>query len=549
MMGLRGFEWATALALIVSNVVTTAAAAVTTTPHSAAPAYARSYEGASPLLRHDTGHAVGSSWAATSPHDVAGFLSAGPDATDCPPRTDILVSFYLSIDSISGGGNGSALAWLEVFDVAAHLTLGNATVRVADFEAAGVPQPFYVLATPLSSASLQYNIYFISVPDGGTLTHHSTNVTSLDDPGSLGAFWNTGEAHFEYSSKHRFPSASGEYAMNVGFFFVADASPDAWYLFHRQYDFEPAPTYCKADYARIVVRNSTDGGLTWSNATVIASPIPNTPGECALVDGAAHFDASTSQWVYLSQCLARDEIWRMCLFTGNGSDPAVIAWAPSPSNPVVAAGALWSRVCAGAGKHCSPTMADEGTPDVVLRDSAGRYVVTFHGWDPSHVKSARGAARTSDFVHWDVTGAGLPGDAMFSSIDCDAWDVPWIGGRCVGGGEGSILLSGDWMYELIEAPDVTLGCVPAPGLQHWPLGLLRAPRGVFLPTGQWQRFAVSPTVVAAEPTVGCYIQYHRLFSDAAGGVHLAYWAGDWLQLFNLVPGAGPLPIVAGPPPS
>ena len=28
-----------------------------------------------------------------------------------------------------------------------------------------------------------------------------------------------------------------------------------------------------------------------------------------------------------------------------------------------------------------------------------------------------------------------------------------------------------------------------------------------------------------------------------------YWAGNWMQIHRLIPGPGPLPIVAGPPPA
>ena len=63
--------------------------------------------------------------------------------------------------------------------------------------------------------------------------------------------------------------------MNVGFQFVTMAD-GSWYLFHREYAWEPQPTYCKADYARIVVTKSTDQGVTWSPEVVIVSPVPNT---------------------------------------------------------------------------------------------------------------------------------------------------------------------------------------------------------------------------------------------------------------------------------
>ena len=48
---------------------------------------------------------------------------------------------------------------------------------------------------------------------------------------------------------------------------------------------------------------------------------------------------------------------------------------------------------------------------------------------------------------------------------------------------------------------------------------------------------------------GCYIQYHRLFSDnIRGATYLEFWADNWMQVHRLVPGMGRLPIVAGVPP-
>ena len=136
---------------------------------------------------------------------------------------------------------------------------------------------------------------------------------------------------------------------------------------------------------------------------------------------------------------------------------------------------------------------------------------------------------------------------MFTSGDCNRWDIAWAPGGCVGGGEGSIVASGDFMYQLIEAPDLTLGCETAPGVQNWVLGLSRAPAFEFLATGLWHDFSVVPTVV---PIVkqGCYIQYHRLFTDASG-IYLTFWADNWLQVHVLVPGVGALPVIAGPPPA
>jgi len=101
--------------------------------------------------------------------------------------------------------------------------------------------------------------------------------------------------------------------MNVGFYFIVRDS--VWYLFHREYGFTTQPTYCTADYARIVLVTSIDQGRSWSNETVLITPQANTPYECAIVDGSAFYDDSNQQWMYLGQCLARDDIWNMCFFT------------------------------------------------------------------------------------------------------------------------------------------------------------------------------------------------------------------------------------------
>ena len=64
--------------------------------------------------------------------------------------------------------------------------------------------------------------------------------------------------------------------------------------------------------------------------------------------------------------------------------------------------------------------------------------------------------------------------------------------------------SGSYLYHIIEAPDITLGCLTTPGVQNWVLGLLRAPTFAYT-SGQWAQFVVEPVVV---PVVkqGCYIQ-------------------------------------------
>ena len=62
-------------------------------------------------------------------------------------------------------------------------------------------------------------------------------------------------------------------------------------------------------------------------------------------------------------------------------------------------------------------------------------------------------------------------------MDCLKWKVEggWFNGSCVGGGEASIIVAEDgFMYQLIEAPDISLGCDTVPGQQNWVLGLSRS---------------------------------------------------------------------------
>jgi len=245
--------------------------------------------------------------------------------------------------------------------------------------------------------------------------------------------------------------------------------------------------------------------------------------------------------------MSRQPAWNLCHFSRSGEDPAG-PFTANPQNPVVTGGQLWKQICSGAGKHCSAGTVDEGTPEIVQKDADGYFWVTFHGYDYQAVSSARGVAKTRDFSRagWVVSGGGVPGDAIFSHLDCDSWNISWAGGHCVGGGEGTMLKSGDYFYHLIEAPDITLGCLGTPGQQNWVLGLSRAKS--FVPSPQWAAFKVSPTVV---PVVkqGCYIQYHRLFASGPNNIYLEFWtAAGYMQIWKLVPGPGPLPIVAGAPP-
>lgn len=149
-------------------------------------------------------------------------------------------------------------------------------------------------------------------------------------------------------------------------------------------------------------------------------------------------------------------------------------WVADSKNPVIKSGELWSQICAGAGKHCKPGMVDEGTYHIVEKID-GYFFVTFHGYDYQRKQAARGVARTKDFEQWDVTGGGLPGDAIFAAADCQPWNVSWAPGGCIGSGEASILRTPTgYMYQAIEAADVALTCDLVRLEQWWPLGIVRS---------------------------------------------------------------------------
>lgn len=348
-----------------------------------------------------------------------------------------------------------------------------------------------------------------------------------------------------------------------------------WYLFGR-YDTGPTPT-CAQGMIRINVRASTTKGRSWGPASPVATPDGQTT--CIFADGSAFYDSATATWHYLVQVLNAGAVggWMLSHFTLPGPSPFG-AWAPNPHNPVVRGGDLFNRICAGVGKHCAPGMVDEGTPEIVEK-VGGEFLVTFHGYDYGRKQAARGVARTPDFVTWEVTGGPLPGDVLFSSLDCEHWDVPWAApGGCIGSGEASILRTrgggtgSGYLYQVIEAADRELGCETGWDTQWWPLGMVRSPTWAASP--QWQQMQVTPFVGGpggGEPRVGCSIQYNSLHWEgevggAGGGTtYLAFWdvsfhptnasspSQSW-HLYELVWGmGGGLPMAwpgppQGPPP-
>ena len=302
---------------------------------------------------------------------------------------------------------------------------------------------------------------------------------------------------------------------------------------------------CAQGTIAVNVRTSADEGATWSAPAPVATP--DLVSVCQYADGGAFFDDEAQRWHYLSQSYAPGGKvgWTLSHFSSATPDP-LGAWVANAHNPVVRGGDLWSRICAGAGKHCLPGTVDEGTPDIVEK-RGDEFIVTFHGYQYGARRAVRGVAATADFVTWRVDGAGLPGDAIFSSEDCAGWNVSWAPGGCIGSGESSSLRGpGGDIYQVIEAADVELTCDFTPGQQWWPLGLVRSPS--WAPSPGWEQARATPFMVG--PHVGCSLAYNALWrDDVRGKTWWAVWNVDtvkgcsWWHMYALewAPAVLPMP--------
>jgi hypothetical protein len=371
-----------------------------------------------------------------------------------------------------------------------------------------------------------------------------TSAAAAHDEGLLGDFWQ-GKAHFEQV---------GEIALNKPPYnapqedsgWVATMN-GKWYLFDRDRLY-PKPADCPHVHTRIVVRESSDQGRTWSNpATVVASPGDSPAGDgCQILDGSSYFDRDTNTWHIIVQCMDTNFVgrWSLCHYSRVGVSP-MGPFTADRLNPVVRNRSLWSQICQGEGKACDPGNTNgEGTPDIVEKKN-GYYYVTFHGWDPKAVRSYRGVAKTRDFHDWIVDGPELPNDAILAPEDCQNWTE-----TCIGIGESTSLVTGGYQYMLAEAPNKSLLCTPG---QDWVFGLVRAPRDTWPKwSGAWQEFSSEPLLRPSwpGPQTSCGLQYARWIHDGEK-VYVLY--EDWgpkrsfgvRRLLKLVPGGGP-PVVLKP---
>jgi hypothetical protein len=292
-----------------------------------------------------------------------------------------------------------------------------------------------------------------------------------------------------------------------------------WYLFNRRAHASGCPGH-GADFvqAGTQVRASQDGGATWGAPAEILAPRPGTPWACAATDGDAFYDPGTRTWGYLFQCLGDGPGWNGCYARRRAEIPFG-EFTADGSNPVIASGDLWSRICDDAGDGCARGAGEEGTFDVFAFDGEGWWV-GFHGYEGAH--GYRGIARTTSFERdgWQVDGAGgTPPDAVLDAADAAGWHESWNPGGPIGAGAGSILEERGWYYQLAEVADLELECTPG---QNWDLGLFRTRR---LASVTWAQYpAGNPVVYSGRGQEGmtgperCSVGYPRLFRDPESGI-------------------------------
>lgn len=501
----------------------------------------------------ETNHETGSrfentSWLTTVKDPAERYMTYGPYTTDWKTTAPSRVDFYLGVDN--NVADREIVVTVDVNDADANRILTSREITRVDFGYNNLrSQVFSLYFNSVIGHKLEFRVFYHCCSE---IVHYKTVVSELDGGPLAGIF--TGQAGLELVSSSIFPTPGVSPGMssmwNVGTYIKP--MNGLWYVFYREGFYAPTPDFCNGvvPLTRIAVRNSTDYGKTWSLPAVVALPGSGTFENCAALDGSPFYDSETGWWHYLAQCIGSNKRWSICHYSRAGPNPMSGVFTPNPKNPVIKGGQLWSQICAGKGKHCTLTMYDEGTPEIVQKAN-GWYYVTFHGWDAPNNRAARGIARTRDFVNYDVSGYDLPDDALFSPLDCNGWNISWNPKTlCIGGGEGSMVKSGDYFYHLIEAPDETLGCDTKLGEQNWVLGLLRSPT-LSARSGEWEQVHFNPAFKPAKK-YGCGLQYHRVFRDGED-YFFSMFVIDFgvnnltMKVWKVVPGTTHFPVVVGFP--
>jgi hypothetical protein len=280
-----------------------------------------------------------------------------------------------------------------------------------------------------------------------------------------------------------------------------------WYAFGRKQVDDSAISGCSGLGVFVAqVRKSTDKGKTWSEPVVIADPrtTSGTPF-CSYVDGDARYDALANKWVFITQCLSRNNgspRWDLCSFSVSGSDP-MKAFTANTGNPVVKSGTLWSQICPRSGSGCEgKTVLEEGTPRIELYKD-GNYYVSFHGYSQSTGEGFRGMAKTADFKTWITSGSDLPSGAIFVKRDCSNTG-------CIGAGAGGLYSTTNYTYFFAETPTENLACTAG---QSWPFTLYRS-NSFTTKTGGWTSYPGNPLMSSTDPAA-CHLQYSKLIQDGS----------------------------------
>eukprot|EP01084_Bolivina_argentea_P224409 379476_1 len=522
-------------------------------------------------------------WYATVKDKSEQYLTYGPytnksnkDNEFCGPNHDLITTFTLQIDN--NYADNITVISLDIHDAQNNKILKTTNVYRYDFGYSNSPQDFNVSFTnPNCSTSLEFRVFYHCCSE---IIHFKTTLylNIIDLNSKMHQFWlNSHHYNFQLITNQsiRFGTNDNGYSYaqaNEGSFIRIHPSTGIWYLFHRETNYISVPSYCSKigfnAIFRILVRYSTDNGNIWSSPTIVAQPVADTYSECAIVDGGAYYDQEINTWYYLSQCLARSGGWTLCLYYTKNDIPWNVTWIAKQQNPVVKGGELFSQICNLKGSHCGPHTVDEGTPEIVNK-LYGFYYVTFHGYDYNANIAVRGIAKTRDFMIWYMFGYDIPGDVIYSPLDCNGENGKNVWNNikfntstgCVGGGAGTILYDGNYYYHIIETMDEALTCDTSLGAQNWVEAILRLPTfdGV---SGTWEQLHDGSNVVANEPIVvpwkvyGCGLQYQRLFkNDIDGSVYFSIWINDFsngynemhvYQLVDVVTNNVTLPIVVQP---
>lgn len=449
-----------------------------------------SYNANGGSMGHLFGNASGNAWE-TTVLDGPGFMSYGPYIKQIPVGAASAV-FSLMIDNVTA--DNSTVLRLEAYDFISNKVLAYRIVKRKDFKTNYVTQEFDLNFELNALSTIELRVYSYGE---SFIKHLKTDV--YPDRISMDAMWE-GKAHFQ-------PRTKNDHGL-VSSLVVQDGK---WYAFVREVAVRPGCTIAGTDRAFITsISTSTDKGVTWSPPVPVNDVDSNGPDACTITDGSAYFDAELDQWHMLFQCLSKTGGWNLCHYTRQGSDP-VGKFVANTSNPVVVGGDLWSRICSGQGKACPTTMVDEGTPQIIKKVD-NYFYVTFHGANydgtPS-ITGARGIARTTDFVTYQVSGADLPGDAMISANDCNPWDINWKTGGCIGVGAANSIKSNGKYYMMVEAADLSLTCRPG---QNWVFGLVRS--NSLSKSGTWEHYPDNPYVVNQNVAPGgCGLQYMNFMRD------------------------------------